>query len=150
MPDLPLIDEHRRIIDAPQERVWTALLDMLGGLFASPAASLYARAVGCDPPTASGPRPLDEGATVPGFRVARATVGEELALEGRHRFSVYALTFGLDDAAGGGTTLRAESRAAFPGPHGRLYRAVVVGTGGHAMSVRRMLGAVADRAMIER
>lgn len=144
MPDLPFIDEHRRTISATPDRVYAALLETLGGLFASPAVALYARGVGCDPPAASGPRPLAEGATVPGFRVVRATPGEELALEGRHRFSVYSLTFRLDDA-GQGTTLRAESRAAFPGPHGRLYRAVVVGTGGHAMSVRRMLDAVASR-----
>ena len=145
MQDLPFIDEHRRTVEATPDRVYAALLDTLGGLFASPAAALYARAVGCDPPAASGPRPLAEGATVPGFRVVRATPGEELALEGRHWFSVYSLTFRLVGADGNGTTLRAQSRAAFPGPHGRLYRAVVVGTGGHAMSVRRMLDTVAAR-----
>ena len=41
-----------------------------------------------------------------------------------------------------------ESRAAFPGPQGRLYRLAVVGSGGHVVAVRRMLTGIrraADR-----
>jgi hypothetical protein len=66
----------------------------------------------------------------------------ELALVGRHRFSSYALTFRIDRLGPDRTQLRAESRAAFPGVLGRAYRIAVIGTGGHAVAVRRLLTAV--------
>ncbi len=61
-----------------------------------------------------------------------------LALRGRHRFADYALTFLLD-----GVSLRAETRAAFPGVLGRLYRTAVLGSGGHRLMTRRLLRQVA-------
>jgi hypothetical protein len=42
--------------------------------------------------------------------------------------------------------LRARSYAEFPGPAGRVYRALVIGSGGHRIMVRRLLRDVADRA----
>jgi hypothetical protein len=83
---------------------------------------------------------------VAGFAVEVALPGAELRLAGRHRFSVYALTFRLDDLGAGRTRLRAESRAAFPGPVGALYRAVVVRSGAHVVLTRRLLRAVRNRA----
>ncbi|MGW1169599.1 hypothetical protein [Streptomyces sp. NPDC002550] len=38
--------------------------------------------------------------------------------------------------------MSAETRAVFPGPAGRLYRLLVIGTGAHAAVMRRMLRAV--------
>ena len=38
--------------------------------------------------------------------------------------------------------LRAESRAAFPGARGAVYRMLLMGTGGHVLVTRRMLAAV--------
>ena len=72
--------------------------------------------------------------------------GEVLALEGRHAFSVYALVFRIAPVGSGSSRLAAESRASFPGPHGRLYRALVIGSRGHVLAVRRILGRVAKRA----
>jgi hypothetical protein len=75
---------------------------------------------------------------VPGFRVVEAEPCRRLALRGRHRFSNYALTFVLD-----GDRLRAQTHAAFPGVLGRLYRAAVIGSGGHRLVTRRLLRQVA-------
>jgi hypothetical protein len=74
--------------------------------------------------------------------VTRAVRPEILRLEGRHRFSRYALTFRLREA-GNATTVTAESRAEFPGMAGTAYRALVVGTGGHVVAVRRLLARIA-------
>ncbi|MGF0172958.1 hypothetical protein ACQF36_21385 [Streptomyces sp. Marseille-Q5077] len=81
-----------------------------------------------------------------GFRVAIAAPGHELALVGRHPFSSYALIFHLDETDRGHTRLRAETRASFPGPAGDVYRRLVIGTGAHALAVRRMLSKVRTNA----
>lgn len=94
---------------------------------------------------ASGPRPLAAGSTLPGFHVEVAEPGLELALAGSHRFSEYALIFRLADASAGRTRLRAETRAAFPGVKGAVYRTLVIGSRGHVLVTRRLLGAVAQR-----
>ncbi|MFF7177919.1 hypothetical protein [Streptomyces sp. NPDC008121] len=142
---LPYLDEHATVVPAEAETVWRELLAAVDGTFSHPRGARYARLVGCADPTASGPRPLVAGSTLPGFRVVRADPDRELALEGRHRFSVYALTFRLDPAGPGRTRLRAESRASFPGPSGALYRLLVVGTGGHAVGMRRLLASIGRR-----
>lgn len=144
-PDrLPHVDEHAVVVEASPERVWSALGEVLW-----PAHSGRARPIG----RALGARPLDStgdaltvGATLVGFRVARADAPVELALEGAHRFSRYALIFRLDALPAERTRLRAETRAAFPGAAGRAYRALVIGTGGHVVAVRRMLRAARRRA----
>ena len=105
----------------------------------------FADLLGCDQRRASGPVQAP-GSTVVGFRVARSEAPTELALEGAHRFSRYALIFRIDDLGGARSRLRAETRADFPGAHGRLYRALVIGTRGHVLAVRRILGAVRRRA----
>ena len=142
---LPLVDEHAVDVDAAADRVWTALGAALDGAFGGGLSSAYARLVGCDPATTSGPRPLAVGSTVPGFRVRSVVPGRELVLEGRHRFSDYLLTFRLDDLPDldpARTRLRAESRAAFPGLGGAGYRALVIGTRLHVVGVRRLLAGV--------
>jgi hypothetical protein len=142
---LPRIDEHTVSVDAEPARVWSALGDLLRR---SPATvtSLGARLLGAHPAVSAGD-PLEAGATVPGFTVVRAAAPVELALQGRHRFSRYALIFRLD-AVAGRTILRAETRAAFPGASGRLYRALVIGTRGHAVVVHAMLRTI--RRLAER
>jgi hypothetical protein len=47
---------------------------------------------------------------------------------------------------GGGTRVTAQTWAAFPGIRGRLYRAMVIGSGGHRVVVRRMLRNIAAQA----
>lgn len=143
---LPHLDEHETSICASVEQVWPALLESLDRAFCRPGAASYARLVGAADVAEAGPRPLAEGSTVPGFHVTVAAPPGELVLEGSHRFSTYALVFRLEQVAPGRTRLRAESRASFPGPHGRLYRALVIGTRGHVLGVRGLLAGVRRRA----
>jgi hypothetical protein len=142
---LPFVDEHGVEVEASPEVVWEALCRVAEGSFASPLAARVAGLLGCEPSTPSGPRPLAEGSAIPGFVVARAAPGSELALAGRHRYSEYALVFRLG-SEGSGTRLRAETRAQFPGGAGRLYRAAVIGTRGHILVTMRLLEAAKRRA----
>ncbi len=141
LDDLPRIDEHALTVAAPPAAAWRGVLETLSATFASPAAGVTARVLGCDPGTTSGWERPGVGSTVPGFRVVAAEEPRLLVVAGRHRFSRYGIVVRLD-AVDGGTRVRMESRAAFPGPHGRLYRLAVVGSGGHVVAVRRMLAGV--------
>jgi hypothetical protein len=143
---LPYLDEHATDIVADADDVWPVLVDAVDRAFTRAGMSGYARAVGCADPTASGPRPLVEGSTMPGFRVVAAVPAAELALAGRHRFSSYALIFRLDRVGPGRSRLRAESRAAFPGVAGGVYRLLVIGTGGHVVLLGRLLAGVKRRS----
>jgi hypothetical protein len=136
MEQLPYIDEHSRRIDARADVVWTALLKVLRREMGGGAR--IARILGCDPAQGTAEFAGRPGEAVPGFRVVEAEPGRRLALRGRHRFASYALTFVLD-----GDRLRAQTHAAFPGVLGRLYRAAVIGTGGHGLVTRRLLRQVA-------
>jgi hypothetical protein len=135
---LPFIDEHSARIDASAEVIWTALLEVVRRAFggAAPVASI----LGCDPARGTSGFAGRPGEAVPGFRVVASEPGHRLALGGRHRFATYALTFVLD-----GGRLRARTHAAFPGLRGRIYRALVLGTGGHRLVTRWLLRRVAAR-----
>ncbi|GAA4022164.1 hypothetical protein GCM10022247_52960 [Allokutzneria multivorans] len=141
---LPHIDEHTVPVAAPAEAVWAALTEALDKSFSGSLAEFYTRLVGCPETRTSGPRPLAEGSTLPGFRVTSTT---PLILSGRHRFSTYELIFRVDDLGPDRSRLRAESRAVFPGVLGRVYRALVIGSGGHAVAVRRVLSRIAKAAV---
>lgn len=92
-------------------------------------------------------RALGEAFERPWFQVVTAIPGKELALAGSHPFSTYALIFHLEEADAGCTRIRAETRAEFPGPAGRLYRLLVIGSRGHALMVRRMLRKAGEDAL---
>ncbi|MGI5373969.1 hypothetical protein ACQEV2_06885 [Streptomyces sp. CA-251387] len=139
IPALPFVDEQTTVVAARPDAVWLELGQMLDRSFAHRRTLGVARLLGCADRTPSGPRPLAEGSTLRGFRVAVADPARELALVGGHRFSSYALVFHLDETGPGHTRVRAETRASFPGPAGAVYRRLVIGTGGHAVLVRRML-----------
>jgi hypothetical protein len=143
---LPWVDEHAGELDATPAVVWPALLRTVERMTAGRAAPRYARAVGCADTEAGGPRPLEVGSTVPGFRVAALTSERLLALRGSHRFSDYELVFRLEPLGGVRTRLVAETRAVFPGLKGRAYRALVIGTRMHVLVVRRVQHGVARRA----
>jgi hypothetical protein len=123
--DLPYIDEHTVRIDAPRNVVWTGLHryieSMLHGTERNPVVALL------------GPQPRA------GFEVAESIEQQRLSLAGRHRFSCYRLVFELSDASAGGTCVHARSYAAFPGLHGRVYRALVIGTRLHVVATNQML-----------
>lgn len=137
------IDEHSVTVTAGPERVWSALLESVTRAFDRRAMAVYCRLVGSDDTAFLGPRPLSAGAELPGFRVTSAVPASELVLEGGHRFSRYAFVFRLEPLPDGRTRVRAESLGDFPGLSGRVYRAAVIGSGGHAAAVRRLLRRVA-------
>ncbi|MFG2575246.1 hypothetical protein [Streptomyces sp. NPDC048481] len=139
---LPRVDELATVVPAERAEVWRALGEVLGRAFAGRGWARYARLVGADERTASGPWPLAAGATLAGFRVAEVVPDRRLVLVGGHRFASYSLAFRLDEAGPGRTRLSAETRAVFPGRAGTLYRALVIGTGGHRVLVLRMLAGV--------
>jgi hypothetical protein len=138
---LPFIDELSQPVDAPPEAVWEALLGVLRRAMSRGSSATYARLVGCEPLEGTPGFDGRPGDAVPGFRVMEAEPGRRLALRGRHRFSVYAVTFQLDDGH-----LRATTHAAFPGVKGKLYRAAVISSGAHKIVFGRLLRRIARRA----
>jgi hypothetical protein len=138
---LPFVDEHTVVVDAGPEELWGLVLVQVERALSREGGARYARLVRAEPRAGGGPRPLGAGSAFPGFEVVGFEPGRELALRGRHAFSSYALVFRIEDLGDGGCRLRAETRAAFPGPAGRLYRLLVISSGGHAIGMRRMLAA---------
>ncbi len=135
---LPHVDEHEIEVAAGIDDVWAALLQ-LDGSFTGPLVAAFVRVIGCVYRDRGGPRPLTEGSTMPGFQVATAVARSELVLAGRHHFSTYALAFRIESLGADRARLSAESRAAFPGLAGGMYRRLVIGTGAHVLAVRRLL-----------
>jgi hypothetical protein len=147
MEQLPYIDEHSIVIDATREQVWGVLAPALRSDLGGTAPAPLTRLLGLTPAESRGNwrGTLHPGDALPGFAVAETHAPERLALRGRHRFSSYVLVFELD-ATGAGCTLRAQTWAEFPGLAGCAYRALVIGSGGHRLVVRRLLRNVARRA----
>jgi hypothetical protein len=135
----PYIDEHVAPTDATAERVWPALIADLH--HSSRRERVLAWVLGCDPAVGTATFTGTPGDALPGFRVVDAEAGERLVLEGRHRFSNYRLEFLVEDGK-----VRARTFAAFPGPAGRLYRTLVIGTGGHRIVTRKWLKRIARSA----
>lgn len=124
----PFIDEHAIAVAAPRDEVWQRLERFADRSLLSGGGPFH-RVLGTEPR--------------PGFEVVQSVAGERLELAGRHRFSRYMLEFTLADDAPGATRLAARSFAEFPGPHGRAYRALVIGTRLHVLATRAMLRAIA-------
>lgn len=122
MERLPYIDEYAIAVPADRATTWAAVL----------------RAICRDP---------HDPATVPfGFVLEEAAEPQRFALKGRHWFATYRLVFELGDLSNGATRLAAQTWAAFPGFKGRVYRALVIGSGGHRVVVRRMLNRISALA----
>ncbi|BBY39306.1 hypothetical protein MMAN_34400 [Mycobacterium mantenii] len=126
MERLPYIDEHAITIDATRDDTWSALLRVM-----------------CRDPHDPSPVPF-------GFVLDEARPPERFALKGRHPFAVYRWVFELDALDSARTRLRAATWADFPGLHGKAYRALVIGTGGHRVVVRRTLKRVAAAVLDDR
>jgi hypothetical protein len=141
LDELPSIDEHCVRVTAPPDVVWDAALRRFSSPSPSRLTGWLARALGADPGVSSGSRPAAVDSTVPGFRVVTADRPHLLVVAGRHRFARYAIVFRIERSADG-TRCRAESRAEFPGLHGRLYRLAVIGSRGHVVAVRRLLDGI--------
>src|SRR5262249_22819422 len=118
MERLPYIDQHAISVGANCNETWSALLRVM-----------------CRDPHDPSTLPI-------GLVLDEARPPERLALKGRHPFAVYRLVFELDPESDG-TRVRAVTWADFPGVHGKAYRALVIGSGGHRVVVRRMLKRIA-------
>jgi hypothetical protein len=81
-----------------------------------------------------------------GFRIGECRTNERLVLAGRHPFAVYEWVFELDALTPNRTRVRSQTWAAFPHLHGKIYRALVIGSGGHRIVVRLALKRIADEA----
>ncbi|WP_193364277.1 hypothetical protein [Mycobacterium xenopi] len=57
--------------------------------------------------------------------------------------------FEVEPDGPGQTRVRSATWAAFPGMHGQVYRALVIGTGTHRVVVRRILRRIARRAQVD-
>ena len=125
MERLPYIDEHAITVPADRAATWQAVLRTI-----------------CSNP--------EDPESVPfGFVLDAAEQPERFALRGRHWFSVYQLIFLLTEDPAGGTRVAAQTWAAFPGAKGKIYRALVIGSGGHRVVVRKMLRRIAAQAISE-
>ena len=129
----PFVDEHRTRIAAPRDRVWTAVRRYAGSTLGIGRRNPLAWLLGTVPPS--------------GFEVALEVPAARLDLAGRHRFSRYLLVFELVDAGNGETEVSARTYADFPGPHGRAYRALVIGTRAHVVAVRGMLRSISRSSL---
>jgi hypothetical protein len=136
--DLSPIDGHCLTVAAPPEVVWDATLESVGASFSAPWPRRLARLLRTDPALVSGWKRPAVGSTIPGFRIVAAHRPDLLVISGSHRFSRYGIVFRIEPSAEG-ARCHAESRADFPGLPGRLYQLAVIGTGGHAVVVHRML-----------
>ncbi len=148
MERLPYIDVHEVVVDADADAAWRAAVRVAQGSLGGADHAWLAHLLGVEPPTASGtwsPDP-EPGAALPGFAVEASRPGELLSLCGRHRFSRYRLDFEVADAGPDRSYVRARTWAEFPGVAGAAYRALVIGSGGHRMVVRRMLRGIAAAA----
>lgn len=144
--ELPFIDEHCLNVGAGPHTTWATLLEVVPDLFTGRGKELFARTIGCEQIGQVGPRPLQPGSAFTGFRVASISPEKKLQLEGRHRFSRYALNFRTEQVADQITQLCAETRAEFPGTAGSFYRSLVIGTRIHVAVVRNLLRAIKLRA----
>ncbi len=120
MERLPYIDEHAITVDADAATTWAAVLRTLCSDPADPRAPI-------------------------GFAIGECTPRERLTLKGRHPFSIYEWVFGLDALGPHRTQVRSQTWAAFPGIHGKIYRALVIGSGGHQLAVRYALKRIAGQ-----
>ncbi|HEU4362375.1 MAG TPA: hypothetical protein VFR27_12840 [Mycobacterium sp.] len=122
MEQLSYIDEHAIAIDASAAETWSAMLKVI-----------------C--------RTAEDPAAVPlGFTLDEAIPSRRLALKGRHPFAVYRWVFELDAQGPHRTLVRSQTWADFPGPHGKVYRALVIGTRAHRVAVRLVLRRIAATA----
>lgn len=142
---LPFIDEFDTVVDAPAAEVFLVVARRMGRSMEGPLARAGARALGCVHRGASYTVPPVEGQETNGFRVAQVEEPAKLVLEGRHRFAHYRLTFFIEPVAANRTRVSARTEALFPGIGGAVYRALVIGSGGHEIVVRRLLASVARR-----
>jgi len=127
----PYVDEHATTLPVPPEAAYAAVRAEVDHLLARWGSSPVTRLLGTTPRA--------------GFEVAEADPPRLVSLAGRHRFSRYVLDFRVEPS-GSGSVVTALTYAEFPGPRGAVYRALVIGSRGHVLAVRRMLAGIRRRA----
>lgn len=148
MERLPYIDVHGVEVAADVDTAWGALVQVVGAALGGTGEARVGRVLGVEPRRAFGRwgPDLEAGTAVPGFTVDRVQRAELLSLRGRHRFSRYRLDFELAAAGSDRSQVWARTWAEFPGLAGAAYRALVIGSGGHNLAVRRLLRRIASTA----
>ena len=125
------VDEHAITLVVPVETAHAAVRAEVEHLLGRWGSSPVTRLLGTTPRA--------------GFEVAEDDPPRLVSLVGRHRFSRYALDFRVESTATG-SVVTALTYADFPGPRGRVYRTLVIGSHGHVLAVRRMLAGIRRRA----
>jgi hypothetical protein len=128
------VDDHRTTLAAPPEVAWPQLRAYVDEWLTRAARSPLTRLLGTEPRS--------------GFEVTYADEPRRLTLAGRHRFARYVLDLQLADAGDGTTTASAATYADFPGPHGLVYRTLVIGTRFHVLATRGLLRGLRDRVTV--
>jgi hypothetical protein len=148
MEALPAIDDLTMRITATPEDAWRALLGTMRSQTAIELPRVLVRVWGLQEAKRVGEwrDVVSVGDSVLGFAVAAAQAPSSLTLRGSHRFSRYELRFELEPAGPEELVVHAKTSAEFPGVLGRIYRALVIGTGGHRFATRRMLSSIARRS----
>jgi hypothetical protein len=131
MDPLPYVDEHVQPLGVGVEPAFAAVAAVARRLAERPLLRLFVRAWDTRPES--------------GFAVAESVPPERVVLRGSHRFSTYELAF-LVEPGPRGSIVRARTSAVFPRLPGRLYRSLVIGSGGHVLAVRGMLRTIARLA----
>ncbi len=127
MPSRAPIDIHSVRVAAPVEWAFQAVLHLWHRHLGRSTPRAFRSLWGLEPDS--------------GFEIAEEEAPSRLVLVGRHRFSDYELAFEVAPE-GEGALVTARTSADFPGLAGRLYRAAVIGSGGHALAVRWMLRSI--------
>lgn len=143
---LPFIDRLTVGVEADRETTWSALVEVLTRSLESRSSRFGARLLGSSVLEASGPRPIEAGATLPGFRVVAVERPAGLTLDGSHWFARHEMTFEIASSGTDCSELSVVTRAEFPGPVGTVYRGLVIGSGGHVLATRRLLNSVRREA----
>jgi len=125
------VDDHRTTLAAPPEVAWPQLRAYVDEWLSRTQRSPLTRLLGTRPRS--------------GFAVTHVDEPHRLTLSGRHRFARYVLDLELTDAGDGTTTARAATYADFPGPHGLVYRTLVISTRFHVLATRGLLRGLRDR-----
>ncbi len=130
---LPFVDAWSVDIEAPPRTVWQVLLESQPPAHAGGWRRALAMALGADPAVANGLGAHVIGAERPGFEVREVVAPATYALAGQHRFARYQLVYRISQRGAHQSRLTAETFASFPGPAGRLYRALVIDARLHAL-----------------
>ena len=123
---LPLVDDHMIRVDASLLARRVAMAKVAHRIAERPVPRLFSKLWRLETPTT--------------FNIAEETP-DRITLAGKHRFATYELVLEIVN-----DEVHARTNAEFPGVAGRAYRAVVIGSGGHALVAKALLRAIGRAA----